>query len=240
MNLSLGLSSLGLRVGLLDADIYGPSIPRLLSLSEKPSTDVDGSLQPLKRYGMKVMSMGLLVEEDTPMIWRGPLIQSALQQFFRDVNWGELDVFVVDLPPGTGDTHLTLVQKVPLAGAIIVSTPQDLALIDARKGLSMFQRVAVPILGMIENMSYFVCTSCGARHDIFGHGGAQLQAESLDVEFLGEIPLDTVIRTTSDEGIPLVIRDPESIQAQSYCRIAKRVWDKLHHTQRTPPRIVKL
>ena len=175
---------------MLDADIYGPSLPRLLDLKGRPETIGGRILRPLERYGIKVMSMGFLVEEETPMIWRGPMVISALTQMLREVEWGELDVLVVDMPPGTGDAQLTMAQQVPLAGAVIVSTPQDLALIDARKGLNMFRRVDVPVLGIVENMSYFICPHCGGRTDIFAHGGARHEAERLGVPFLGEVPLE--------------------------------------------------
>jgi ATP-binding protein involved in chromosome partitioning len=195
-------------------------------------------LQPMENYGVKVMSMGFLVAEDTPMIWRGPMVQSALQQMLRDVAWGELDVLVVDLPPGTGDAQLTMAQQVPLAGAVIVSTPQDIALLDARKGLNMFRRVDVPVLGIVENMSYFCCPNCGHRTDIFSHGGAKREAESLGMEFLGEVPLDIAIRETSDDGQPIVMSQPDSEHAKVYRRIAARVWEKVAGPQRGTPKIV--
>ena len=204
VNLALGLQAIGLSVGILDADIYGPSMPRLLGLRGRPETISGRTLKPLERYGLKVMSMGFLVEEETPMIWRGPMVISALTQMLREVAWGELDVLVVDMPPGTGDAQLTMAQQVPLAGAIIVSTPQDLALIDARKGLNMFRRVDVPVLGIVENMSYFLCPHCGERTDIFGHGGAEHEAERIGVPFLGAVPLHATIREHSDAGTPVV------------------------------------
>jgi ATP-binding protein involved in chromosome partitioning len=182
------------------------------------------------------MSIGFLIDEDTPMIWRGPMVQSALQQMLRDVNWGELDVLVVDMPPGTGDAQLTMAQQVPLAGAVIVSTPQDIALLDARKGLNMFRRVDVPVLGIIENMSYFCCPNCGHRTDIFSHGGAQREADKLGMEFLGEIPLDIAIRETSDDGRPIVMSQPDGPHAQVYRRIATRVWKKVAGDQNGPKR----
>ena len=194
VNLALGLRDLGLKVGILDADIYGPSLPKLLAIREKPQTAGGTRLKPIVRHGMPVMSIGFLVEEETPMIWRGPMVMSALTQMLREVEWGELDVMVVDMPPGTGDAQLTMAQQVPLKGAVIVSTPQDLALIDARRGIAMFRRVNVPVLGIIENMSTFVCPHCGTRSDIFGHGGARHEAERLGVPFLGEVPLDIAIR----------------------------------------------
>ncbi len=224
VNLALGLQANGLRVGVLDADIYGPSQPRLLGVSGRPEPVQGRTLKPLEGYGIKVMSMGFLVEEDTPMIWRGPMVISALTQMLREVLWGELDVLVVDMPPGTGDAQLTMAQQVPLAGAVIVSTPQDLALIDARKGINMFRRVDVPILGIIENMSYFLCPNCGSRSDIFGHGGAREEAERLGVEFLGEVPLHMDIREKSDSGRPVVVSDPEGPHAAIFRDIAAKVW----------------
>jgi ATP-binding protein involved in chromosome partitioning len=241
VNLALALKDNGLRVGILDADIYGPSLPRLLNLKEKPEVVSGRILRPLDAYGVKVMSIGLLVEEETPMIWRGPMVISALTQMLREVEWGDLDILVVDMPPGTGDAQLTMAQQVPLAGAVIVSTPQDLALIDARKGLNMFRRVDVPVLGIIENMSYFVCPHCGSRTDIFAHGGARHEAERLGVPFLGEIPLDIDIRLTSDAGKPVVAASPRGSHALVYREIAKRVWDGVRAERaggRPPPRIV--
>ena len=240
-NLALAMAANGLKVGLLDADIYGPSMPRMLGISGRPTSHDGRILEPMENYGIKVMSMGFLVAEDTPMIWRGPMVMSALQQMLRDVNWGTLDVLVVDMPPGTGDAQLTMAQQVPLAGAIIVSTPQDIALLDARKGLNMFRRVDVPVLGIIENMSYFCCPNCGHRTDIFSHGGARKEASDLGMEFLGEIPLHIEIRETSDQGQPIVVSQPDSEHAQAYRGIAKRVWEKIAGDQgpaRAAPRIV--
>ena len=241
VNLALGLAANGISTGLLDADIYGPSMPRMLDVKEKPES-VDGKqLKPIERYGIKTMSIGYIVAEDTPMIWRGPMVSSALEQMLRDVQWGDLDVLVVDMPPGTGDAQLTLAQRVALAGAVIVSTPQDIALVDARKGLNMFRKVAVPVLGIVENMSYFLCPKCGERSEIFGHGGAHEEADKLGVPFLGEIPLHLDIRTTSDNGHPIVVSKPESAHAQVYKNIAGRVWKQLSANQRGPraaPRIV--
>ena len=227
LNLALGLRDLGLRVGLLDADIYGPSVPRLTGIREKPQLTEDRQMIPLQRFGLAVMSIGLLVEEDTAMIWRGPMVMSALTQMLRDVTWGQLDVLVVDMPPGTGDAQLTLAQNVPLKGAIIVSTPQDLSLIDARRGLAMFKKVNVPVFGIIENMSYFQCPQCGTRSDIFGHGGARHEAERLAVPFLGEIPLHMSIRETSDSGNPVVVSEPKGPHAAAYRAIAAKVRDQL-------------
>ncbi|MBO6717962.1 MAG: Mrp/NBP35 family ATP-binding protein [Rhizobiaceae bacterium] len=226
-NVALGLAALGLKIGLLDADIYGPSVPRLMGLKGKPET-VDGKiLKPMEGHGIKVMSIGFLVEEETPMIWRGPMVMSALTQLLREVAWGELDVLVVDMPPGTGDAQLTMAQQVPLAGAVIVSTPQDLALIDARKGLNMFNRVDVPLLGIVENMSYFIAPDTGNRYDIFGTGGARREAERLGVPFLGEVPLTMNVRETSDSGQPVVVSAPDDPQARVYREIAERVWERL-------------
>jgi len=222
-NLAFALARLGLSVGILDADIYGPSMPRLLGLSQKPETVGGNQIRPLEAHGVKVMSIGFLVDPEAPMIWRGPMVVSALTQMLRDVAWGALDVLVVDMPPGTGDTQLTLAQNVPLAGAVIVSTPQDLALIDARKGLAMFQKVDVPILGIVENMSHFVCPHCGERSDVFGTGGARQEAERLGAPFLGEIPLHMAIRERSDSGTPIVVADPDSPQARGYFTVAEGV-----------------
>jgi ATP-binding protein involved in chromosome partitioning len=227
VNLALGLRDLGLRVGVLDADIYGPSLPKLLAVHEKPETIGGTRLKPISKYGLTVMSIGFLIEEETPMIWRGPMVMSALTQMLREVEWGPLDVMVVDMPPGTGDAQLTMAQQVPLAGAVIVSTPQDLALIDARRGIAMFDRVNVPVLGIIENMSYFMCPHCGTRSDIFGHGGARHEAERLGVPFLGEVPLEMAIRETSDSGRPVVVTDPGGPYAEIYRSIAAKVRDQL-------------
>lgn len=227
VNLALGLQANGLKVGVLDADIYGPSQPRLLGIAGRPSQGADNKLQPMNGYGLKAMSMGFLVEEGTPIIWRGPMVVSALNQMLREVNWGELDAIIIDMPPGTGDVQLTMAQQVPLSGAVIVSTPQDLALIDARKGLAMFQRVDVPVLGIIENMSFFICPHCGERSEIFGHGGASAEAEKLGVPFLGAIPLHIDIRATSDAGQPIVVTAPESSHAAIYRDLASRVWTEV-------------
>ncbi len=232
VNLALGLAANGLTTGLLDADIYGPSMPRMLGVTEKPESADGKMLKPIEKYGLKTMSIGYIVNEDTPMIWRGPMVSSALEQMLRDVQWGELDVLVVDMPPGTGDAQLTLAQRVALAGAVIVSTPQDIALVDARKGLNMFRKVAVPVLGIVENMSYFLCPHCGERSEIFGHGGAREEADKLGVPFLGEIPLHLDIRTTSDSGHPIVVSKPDSGHAQAYKNIAGRVWKQLSANQR--------
>jgi ATP-binding protein involved in chromosome partitioning len=235
VNLALGFHQNGLRAGLLDSDIYGPSMPRLLAIREKPALAGDNLLLPVEKYGLKVMSMGFLVDEETPMIWRGPMVMSAITQMLKDVAWGEIDIMVVDMPPGTGDAQLTLAQQVPLAGAVIVSTPQDLSLIDARRGLNMFKRVNVPVLGIIENMSFFVCPKCGERSDIFSHGGAKAEAERLGVPFLGELPLHMSIRETSDSGRPIVMAEPASVQAALYKSIAADVWGKLTGEAALPP-----
>jgi ATP-binding protein involved in chromosome partitioning len=227
LNLALGLRDLGLRVGLLDADIYGPSVPRLTGIREKPQLNDDKKMIPIKRFGLAIMSIGFLVEEETAMIWRGPMVMSAITQMLRDVAWGTLDVLVVDMPPGTGDAQLTLAQNVPLKGAIIISTPQDLSLIDARRGLAMFKKVNVPVLGIVENMSYFQCPHCGTKSDIFGHGGARHEAERLAVPFLGEIPLHMSIRATSDSGTPVVETDPDGPHAAIYRAIGAKIRDQL-------------
>jgi len=240
VNLALGLSALGLKVGILDADIYGPSLPKLLAIRERPQTIGGTRLKPITRYGLTVMSIGFLIDEDTAMIWRGPMVISALTQMLREVEWGKLDVMVVDMPPGTGDAQLTMAQQVPLKGAVIVSTPQDLALIDARRGVSMFKRVNVPVLGIVENMSYFLCPSCGTRADIFGHGGARREAERLGVPFLGEVPLHMAIREKSDAGLPVVATEPDSSHAKIYRDIAAKVQDQIKSgsLSRTAPKIV--
>jgi len=238
VNLALGLATLGLKVGVLDADIYGPSLPKLLAIKERPQTLGGTRLKPISRYGLTVMSIGFVVDEETPMIWRGPMVISALTQMLREVEWGALDVMVVDMPPGTGDAQLTMAQQVPLKGAVIVSTPQDLALIDARRGIAMFRRVNVPVLGIVENMSYFQCPECGTRSDIFGHGGARHEAERLGVPFLGEVPLHMTIREKSDAGLPVVATEPDGPHAKAYCEIAARVRDQLKGTGRAAPRIV--
>ena len=227
-NLAVGLQKLGLKVGVLDADLFGPSMPKLFGLHSKPGLAPDGQkLIPLESYGVKVMSIGFLIDEGAPVVWRGPMVISALNQLLREVVWGDLDVLVVDMPPGTGDTQLTMAQNVPLAGAVIVSTPQDLALIDARRGIAMFEKVQVPLIGVVENMSYFVCPHCGGRTDIFSHGGARKEAEKLGVPFLGEVPLDIAIRVNSDDGRPVAAAMPESAQASALIEIARRVADTL-------------
>ena len=207
VNLAIGLSKLGLKTGLLDADIYGPSVPRLLAIRDKPGQSADHKLLPIEKFGIKTMSIGFLVSEETPMIWRGPMVQSALTQMMNDVLWAPLDVLVVDMPPGTGDAQLTMAQRVPLKGAVIVSTPQDLALIDARKAIAMFEKTKVPILGIVENMSYLECPHCNNRIDVFSHGGGRRTAEQMQVHFLGELPLDPQVRMGGDSGKPVVLRE---------------------------------
>lgn len=226
-NLAMALSRMGLKVGLFDADVYGPSTPRMLGISGKPVSPDGQLLLPLENYGVKTMSIGFLVPEDNPIIWRGPMVVGAINQLLRDVEWGALDVLVIDMPPGTGDTQLTISQNVPLTGAVIVSTPQDIALLDARKGLNMFRQVDVPVLGIVENMSYYVCPKCGDEAHIFGHGGAKTEAARLSADFLGEIPLDIAIRETSDAGTPIVVSQPDSPHAKAYGAIAAKVWEKV-------------
>jgi len=240
VNLALGFQAIGLKSGILDADIYGPSQPRLLGLTGRPEVLQGNTLRPMEGYGLKVMSMGFMVDEGTPVIWRGPMVVSALTQMLRDVAWGELDVLVIDMPPGTGDVQLTIAQQVPLSGAIIVSTPQDLALIDARKGLNMFRKVDISVLGIIENMSYFLCPKCNERSEIFGYGGAHEEADRLGIPFLGEIPLHMDIRAKSDIGQPIVASQPDSLHAQIFREIAARAWAELETAQGTrapPPRL---
>ncbi len=245
VNLALGFQAIGLKVGILDADIYGPSQPRLLGLTGRPETTPGNKLRPMSAYGLQAMSMGFLIDEGTPIIWRGPMVVSALNQMLREVAWGnvdgqDLDVLVIDMPPGTGDIQLTMAQQVPLSGAVIVSTPQDLALIDARKGLNMFRKVDVPVLGIVENMSFFICSKCGERHEIFGHGGAEAEAEKLAIPFLGGVPLHLDIRERSDSGQPITATKPESLHAQIYRDIAAKTWAELQSSsgkQVKPPRL---
>ncbi len=233
VNLAVALARQGLAVGLLDADIYGPSLPRMLGLARKP--EVRGAkgqerMIPLEAWGLKAMSIGFLVEEETPMIWRGPMVMGALEQMMGQVAWGALDVMVVDMPPGTGDAQLTMAQRVALTGAVIVSTPQDIALLDARRGVRMFERVNVPVLGLVENMSYYCCPNCGHRAEIFGHGGARAEAARLGAPFLGEVPLLLDIRTASDAGTPIVAAAPESEAARAFAALAQRVWQATEAT----------
>ena len=237
VNLAVALARQGLMTGLLDADIYGPSLPRMLGVSRKPDV-ADNQMKPLEAWGLKCMSIGFLVEEETPMIWRGPMVMGALEQMMGQVAWGALDVLVVDMPPGTGDAQLTMAQRVALTGAVIVSTPQDIALIDARRGVRMFERVKVPVLGLVENMSFFCCPNCGHRSDIFGHGGARLEAQRLGADFLGEVPLLLDIRTASDAGTPVVAAAPDSPAAKAFADIAAAVWSKVSTGRTAGPRIV--
>lgn len=238
VNLALALARLGLKVGLLDADIYGPSVPRLLAITHKPESRDGKILQPIEKFGIKAMSIGFLIDPDQPAVWRGPMVQSALMQMLNDVAWSPLDVLVLDMPPGTGDAQLTIAQRVPLKGAVIVSTPQDIALIDARKGIAMFRKTHVPILGIVENMSVFVCPHCGNESHIFGHGGARATAEELGAPFLGEIPLVPVIRETSDAGKPIVVEAPQSREAEAFLALAAKVAEKMKTPGRAAPRIV--
>jgi ATP-binding protein involved in chromosome partitioning len=238
-NVALALKAQGLKVGLMDADVYGPSVPTLFALHDRP--EVEGKMmKPLEKHGLKIMSIGFLVDAGTAMIWRGPMVMSALTQMLTEVAWGELDVLVVDMPPGTGDAQLTMAQRVKLSGAVIVSTPQDLALADARRGVAMFRKVDVPILGIVENMSYYCCPNCGHRADLFGHGGARAEAQAMGAPFLGEIPLAIQIREGSDAGAPVVAADPTGEHARAYATIAEGLWRRL--TQGAPgrasPRIV--
>jgi ATP-binding protein involved in chromosome partitioning len=223
-NLALALRALGYTVGLLDADIYGPSQQMMLGIAGRPQIDEsDEKIVPMENHGIKTMSLGLITDPDTPVIWRGPMVMKALDQFLTDVKWGTLDFMIIDLPPGTGDAQLTLTQKVPLTGAVVVTTPQDVALIDARKGLAMFRKVNVPVLGIIENMSFYMCGHCGERTEIFGHGGGRKTAEMLGVPFLGEVPIDPKVVVGGDSGEPIVVLDPQSAAAQAFVELAKQV-----------------
>jgi ATP-binding protein involved in chromosome partitioning len=240
-NLAIGLAKVGLKVGVLDADVFGPSMPKLFGIKDKPSLAADGQkLKPIEKFGVKVMSIGFLIEDNSAIVWRGPMVTSALNQFLRDVEWGALDVLVIDMPPGTGDVQLTIAQNAPLAGAVIVSTPQDLSLIDARRAIAMFKQVETPILGIVENMSYFVCPHCGQRSEVFAHGGARHEAEAQGVPFLGEAPLHMLIRETSDGGRPVVATAPDSPQAKAYLDIAEKLRVALFEGAKTrsPPRIL--
>jgi ATP-binding protein involved in chromosome partitioning len=227
VNLALALSAEGARAGVLDADIYGPSQPRMLGVNMKPETKDGHKMEPITSYHLQAMSIGFLVDEETPMIWRGPMVTQALEQLLRETNWQDLDYLVIDLPPGTGDVQLTLAQKVPVTGAVIVTTPQDIALLDARKGLKMFEKVEIPVLGIVENMSTHICSKCGHEEHIFGAGGGQRMADDYDVDFLGGIPLDIRIREQTDGGKPTVVAEPEGRLSQIYRGIARRVAAKL-------------
>jgi ATP-binding protein involved in chromosome partitioning len=241
VNLAIAFAQSGYKVGLLDADIYGPSLPRMMNLRNKPNVTEDKKLIPLKSYGVSCMSLGLMVPEESPLIWRGPMVQGALQQMLHDVAWtyheGSLDILLIDMPPGTGDAHLTIAQKAELSGAVIISTPQDIALIDARKGLHMFEKVSVPVLGIIENMSQFLCPKCGEVSEIFGHGGARLEAERLGLPFLGEIPIELSIRLGCDQGLPVTSKDPESPINDCYRKIAGKIYDGLQKSRKKAPSI---
>ncbi len=228
VNLALAFAQKGLRTAILDADIYGPSLPLMMGITEKPESPDGKVLLPIKKYGLKCMSIGFMVPSDTPTIWRGPMVMGALEQMMQDVEWGDLDILVVDMPPGTGDAQLTMAQRVALAGSVIVSTPQDLALLDARKGLNMFKRVEVPVLGIIENMSYFLCPHCGEKSEIFTHGGVRTSAAQLGIDFLGEIPLEMEIREGSDNGKPILVNDPDGPKSQIYHTIAETLWEKIY------------
>ena len=236
VNLTMALARLGKKVGIMDADIYGPSVPRMMGVDGHPASAGNNRLHPLEIYSIKCMSMGFLVQEEEPMIWRGPMVMSALEQMLNDVIWSPLDILIVDMPPGTGDAQLTLAQRTQLAGAVIVSTPQDIALLDARKGINMFRRVQVPILGIVENMSHFICPHCGERSDIFDHGGGKTTAEKFGIDFLGEVPLDIGIRETSDGGRPIVISKSSGPHAQAYMAIAQNLLDSLKKSTGTQPR----
>jgi ATP-binding protein involved in chromosome partitioning len=227
VNFALALRALGYRVGLLDADVYGPSVPLMLGLRDRPGTGDNERIQPLERFGIKAISLGLFIGEGQPVIWRGPMITKLLTQFLHEVDWGTLDVLVLDLPPGTGDAQLTIAQQAPLSGGVIVTTPQDVALLDVQRGITMFNQVNAPVLGVIENMSYHVCSGCGDRAEIFGHGGGARMAEQSGIPFLGEIPLVRRLRESMDAGEPIVVADPNSAESQAFVQIARRVMTEL-------------
>ncbi|MFW9438186.1 iron-sulfur cluster carrier protein ApbC [Xanthomonas axonopodis pv. cassiae] len=227
VNLALALHRLGARVGVLDADIYGPSVPAMLGLSGRPDSPDNKSIEPLRAFGIEAMSIGLLVDQDTPMIWRGPMATSALTQLFNDTLWDDLDYLLIDLPPGTGDIQLTLSQKIPVAGAVIVTTPQDIATLDARKALKMFEKVEVPVLGIVENMAVHTCSSCGHREHLFGEGGGERMAAQYGVPLLGSLPLEIAIREQGDAGQPVVVAAPESVAAEAYLAAATRLAEEL-------------
>jgi len=227
VNLALSLAAEGATVGLLDADIYGPSQPRMMGLSGQPESSDGKTIEPMENYGVQTMSIGFLIEEDTPMVWRGPMVTQALEQLLNDTNWRDLDYLLIDLPPGTGDTQLTLAQKVPVSGAVIVTTPQDIALLDARKGLKMFEKVSVPILGIVENMSTHICSSCGHEEHIFGEGGGVKMAEEANVNLLGALPLEMGIRLQADSGKPTVVAEPDSRTSDIYREIARKAAARL-------------
>ncbi len=244
VNLALALAKEGASVAVLDADIYGPSMPRMLGISGKPESEDGQSLEPLVNYGIQTMSIGFLIDDDTPMIWRGPMVTQALEQLFKDTRWKDVDYLVVDLPPGTGDVQLTLAQKIPVSGAVIVTTPQDIALLDARKGLKMFEKVNVPVLGVVENMSTHICSNCGHEERIFGEGGGQRMSEEENVDLLGALPLDMSIRQLADDGKPTVVSEPDSRITELYVDIARKVAAKLalkarDYTNRFPKIVIK-
>jgi ATP-binding protein involved in chromosome partitioning len=239
VNFALALRALGYRVGLLDADVYGPSVPLMLGLTEQPRTDEHDRIRPLERFGISAISLGLFIGEGQPVIWRGPMITKLLTQFLRDVDWGELDVLVLDLPPGTGDAQLTIAQQAPLSGGVIVTTPQDVALLDVQRGIAMFNQVNAPVLGVIENMSYHICSGCGARAEIFGHGGGARMAEQSGIPFLGEIPLVRRLRESMDAGQPIVVAEPDSAESQAFLHIARRVMDELEQRAETALPLVR-
>jgi ATP-binding protein involved in chromosome partitioning len=244
VNLALALAADGARVAVLDADIYGPSMPRMLGISGKPESADGQSLEPMLNYGIQTMSIGFLVDDDTPMIWRGPMVTQALEQLFKDTRWKEVDYLVVDLPPGTGDVQLTLAQKIPVSGAVIITTPQDIALLDARKGLKMFEKVNVPVLGVVENMSIHICSNCGHEERIFGEGGGQRMSDEENVDMLGSLPLDISIRQMADEGKPTVVAEPDSRITELYIDIARKVSAKLalkarDYTNKFPKIVIK-
>ena len=239
VNFALALHALGYRVGLLDADVYGPSVPLMLGLTEQPRSDENERIRPLERFGISAISLGLFIGAGQPVIWRGPMITKLLTQFLRDVEWGELDVLVLDLPPGTGDAQLTIAQQAPLTGGVIVTTPQDVALLDVQRGIAMFNQVNAPVLGVIENMSYHVCSGCGARAEIFGHGGGARMAEQSGIPFLGEIPLVRRLRESMDAGQPIVVAEPDSAESQAFLRIARRVMDEVDQRAETALPLVR-
>ena len=234
VNLAAALMQSGLSVGVLDADIYGPSIPAMLGIEGKPDSPDGKTIEPMRGHGLEAMSIGVLVDQDTPMIWRGPMATSALMQLFNDTRWGDLDILIIDLPPGTGDIQLTLSQKIPVAGAVVVTTPQDIATLDARKALKMFEKVEVPVLGLIENMAVHVCTNCGHTEHVFGEGGGERMAAQYGVPMLGALPLDIRIRERGDAGVPVVIAEPDSTVAQAYRDAANQLLAALAKRPRAP------
>jgi ATP-binding protein involved in chromosome partitioning len=244
VNLALALAAEGATVGLLDADIYGPSQPQMLGISGRPDSSDGKSIEPMEAHGIQAMSIGFLVDTDTPMVWRGPMVTGALEQLLRDTKWRDLDYLVIDLPPGTGDIQLTLAQKIPVTGAVIVTTPQDIALLDARKGLKMFEKVGIPILGIVENMSTHICSNCGHEEHIFGAGGGALMSKDYNVDLLGSLPLDISIRTQADSGTPTVVANPDSAIANTYKEIARKTASKiaiasLDHSSKFPNIVIQ-